>query len=283
MNTLKTHFNDFVTKISQIYEIEEAKNIAFLVFEHFLKISKIDILVNKTIDINFDFVPIIFRLINHEPIQYIIGEADFYGLKFKVNETTLIPRNETEELVELAIKKLRGAKNQDRKLKVLDIGTGSGCIAISIAKNLDFVEATAWDISEKALETAIKNAQENKVAVQFEKQDILSFQSINTQIFDLIVSNPPYVTVSEKEGIRKNVKDFEPHLALFVEDTDPLVFYSSISKFALKNLTKNGALIVEINEQFGNETKDCFLKDGFTFSEIVKDIHGKDRIVIANV
>lgn len=283
MNTLKTHFNDFIAKISPIYEMEEAKNIALFVFEHYLKISKVDILVNKMTDINFDFEPIITRLLSHEPIQYIIGEADFYGLRFKVNENTLIPRNETEELAELAVKKLSSIKSNDRKLRVLDIGTGSGCIAISIAKNLEFVEVTAWDISEKALETAMKNAKENNVTVHFEQQDILNFQNNILEKFDLIVSNPPYVTISEKDRMRNNVKNFEPHLAFFVEDSDPLIFYSSISKFALKNLTTNGLLMVEINEQFGNETRDCFLKDGFTFSEIVKDIHGKNRIVIANV
>jgi release factor glutamine methyltransferase len=279
MITLKEHFKSFVHKISQVYSIEEAKSIAFLVFEHFLKVSKMDILTDARSEIKVDLDTVVSRILNHEPIQYIISEADFYGMKFKVDANTLIPRNETEELVALALKKING---KQPNLKVLDIGTGSGCIAISIAKNNASAQVTAWDISEKALEMAQKNAELNQVKVKFERKDILNIETVKPEKFDLIVSNPPYVTESEIKQMQRNVLDFEPHLALFVEDTDPLLFYKKIADFASKSLSENGVLIVEINEQFGFETQKCFLKAGLKNCEIIKDIHGKNRFVIAN-
>ncbi len=314
----KKLFDDLLKQITA-YESQEAKEIVFWLMEFYLGLNKIEVLSNKTIpeiyphprlsqgrgakkDINWQ--KIIERLNSHEPIQYILGETEFYGRRFLVNENVLIPRPETEELVKLVVEEVRKSWNSTppqpspigrefflSPLSIgegsgvgLDIGTGSGCIAISLAKELPDFQVFAYDISEKALETAQKNAELNNSKVIFEKVDILSppFTIHNSQ-FTIIVSNPPYVTKQEIDFMQKNVLDFEPHLALFVENNDPLIFYHAIANFAFNNLSINGLVAVEINETLGNETADVFIKKGFSDVEIIKDIHQKDRFVKATL
>jgi len=212
-----------------------------------------------------------------------LGETEFYGRRFLVNDSVLIPRPETEELVKYIVDK---QKTQfpvtNNQLQILDIGTGSGCIAISLAKELPNFKVTAYDISEKALETAKTNAELNKANITFKKVDILNNQfSILNSKFSIILSNPPYVTKQEIDRMQKNVLDFEPHLALFVEDAEPLIFYEAIANFAFNNLIDNGLVAVEINEALGEETADVFRRKGFSEVEIIKDIHQKDRFVSA--
>jgi release factor glutamine methyltransferase len=275
----KELFDKILNQI-KVYPAQEAKEITFWLLEYYLGLTKTKILVNDPVPQNeVSFDEIIERINQHEPIQYIIGETTFYGCKFLVNPSVLIPRPETEELVSLVLNTI----NQKENLSILDIGTGSGCIAISLAKELPNATITAYDISEKALETAQKNAELNQTKVSFELKDILApidfHLSENT--FDVIVSNPPYVTPNEAHQMRQNVLDFEPHLALFVEDNDPLLFYEAIARFAYKYLKINGFVAVEINEALGNETAETVKKNGFKKTEIVKDIFQKERFVLA--
>ncbi|MES2794977.1 MAG: peptide chain release factor N(5)-glutamine methyltransferase [Bacteroidota bacterium] len=281
MKSSKSSFNYFVSKINSIYDINEAKSIAFLFFESVFNFTKMDILLDKPLPEVFDFELVIERLLKYEPIQYIIGEADFFGRKFRVNHYTLIPRQETEELVSLVIEKLKSVPHLIAKRHVLDIGTGSGCIAISLDQSVENLTVKAWDISEEALKIAKQNNAINQANVIFEKQDILKEPLSSDQKFDLIVSNPPYVTNADKVLMQKNVLDFEPELALFVEDANPIIFYEKIGQFAIQNLKPNGSLLVEINEKFGQEIANYFKVLGFAKIEIIKDIHQKDRIVTA--
>ncbi len=280
MQSSKKLFDNLLQQITA-YEAQEAKEIVFWLMDFYLGLRKIDILSDKSFDKAIDWAKIIDRLNTHEPIQYILGETEFYGRRFLVNDSVLIPRPETEELVKYVVDKtLRTQNSKPRTL--LDIGTGSGCIAISLAKELPNFRVSAYDISEKALETAKKNAELNKADVTFEKVDILnpSF-TIHHSPFTIIVSNPPYVTKQEIDRMQKNVLDFEPHLALFVEDSEPLIFYEAIANFAFNNLTDNGLVAVEINETLGEETANVFKRKGFSEVEIIKDIHQKDRFVSA--
>ncbi len=210
------------------------------------------------------------------PLQYIIGHTEFYGLKIKVNSSTLIPRPETEELVDWII----SSTNKNEEVKILDIGTGSGCIAISLAKNLPKSKVFALDISAEAIKTAKENALINEVSVQFNKVDILNSPEIN-ETFDIIVSNPPYVLESEKEMMKKNVLDFEPETALFVKDTDALLFYRVIAKLSREKLNPDGRLYFEINESKGDQTIDILKQHDFINIEIKKDYQKKERMVKA--
>jgi release factor glutamine methyltransferase len=266
---------DYLASSIKIYERNEATSIAYLIMEHF-GIKKTDISLDKKIQ-NIDLKKtelIIKRLNQAEPIQYILGETEFFGRKFKVNQHVLIPRQETEELVDKIIKENR----QNKKLKILDIGTGSGCIAITLAKELPDSEVHAIDISEEALEITAFNATKNKATINFYKQDIIQHSTFNIQHFNLIVSNPPYVTESEKKLMHENVLKHEPSLALFVEDEDPLKFYTAILKFAKIYLSKNGKCYFEINEAFGEEIFKLFEENGFKKINISKDLNGKSRI-----
>lgn len=282
MQSSKQLYDNLLQQITA-YETQEAKEIVFWLMEFYLGLRKIDILSDKSFEKTIDWTKIIDRLNIHEPIQYILGETEFYGRRFLVNDSVLIPRPETEELVKYIVDK---QKNQfpesSHQLSILDIGTGSGCIAVSLAKELPNFEVSAYDISEKALKTAQKNAELNKADVTFEKVDILNPPfTIHHSPFTIIVSNPPYVTTQEINRMQKNVLDFEPHLALFVEDSEPLIFYEAIANFAFNNLTDNGLVAVEINETLGEETADVFRRKGFSEIEISKDIHQKDRFVSA--
>ncbi|MGE0019195.1 MAG: peptide chain release factor N(5)-glutamine methyltransferase [Draconibacterium sp.] len=268
------------TELTGLYTETETEGLIRLIFEAVCgwsftmqQIRKSEIIGPEELD---KIKSIVARLKQFEPIQYILGETYFFGLQLKVTPTVLIPRPETEELVDLII---RG--NSDGNLTILDIGTGSGCIAIALKSRLNKAEISGIDISEKALKIARKNGTLNRLNVQFFQADILNWQKYDWPFFDVIVSNPPYVTKSEKELMHKNVLDFEPSNALFVNDTDPLLFYRTIAQFALEKLNPNGKIYFEINENFGPETKSLLAGFGFTEVDIVTDIHGKNRFVKA--
>jgi release factor glutamine methyltransferase len=306
---LKSYKTKFFQELSSLYDEKEIESFFYLILENFHQIKRIDLALNPQMRMNdkqlLHWESILSDLKKQKPIQYILGETEFYGLPFLVNENTLIPRPETEELVELIIKqnskseippepKVNGAK-LNSKLKILDIGTGSGCIAISLVKNISNVEVYAIDISEEALETAKKNAQINQVEIHFIQADILKINNLEqlptsnpklethnpkleTQ-FDIIVSNPPYVRILEKQEINPNVLEYEPHLALFVEDDDALIFYRKIAQLALKSLTPNGKLYFEINQYLGKETVELIESFGFKNVVLHKDIYGNDRMI----
>jgi release factor glutamine methyltransferase len=216
------------------------------------------------------------ELLKQKPVQYITGETEFYGYKIEVTPAVLIPRPETEELV----KYIEDEGKSNRYGSVLDIGTGSGCIAIVLKKIFRAAKVTGIDISEEALKTAIKNNKNLAAGVDFVKMDILDKSKWSLLgNYDLIVSNPPYVTFEDKNQMKKNVLDYEPHTALFVSDDDPLLFYRHIVDFAKSNLNENGVLWFEVNEKFGKEIKNLMIVSGFSEVMILKDIFGKDRFV----
>ncbi|MBQ0734049.1 peptide chain release factor N(5)-glutamine methyltransferase [Aquimarina celericrescens] len=217
------------------------------------------------------------RLLDQEPIQYIIGHTYFYGLSFIVNKNVLIPRPETEELVDWILK---DQENLENAIKILDIGTGSGCIAIALAKNLPNAKVYAMDISEQAIEIAKVNAIKNEVKVEFINEDVLASEHL-FQDFDIIVSNPPYVRELEKDEIKPNVLDNEPHQALFVSDHDPLIFYKKITKLAKGRLTQTGSLYFEINQYLGSETYKMIKSLGFSAVALRKDLHNNERMIRA--
>lgn len=264
----------FSQKLAVIYGENEAKSMAYWSIESVLGLSKSDCIMKQLESVATEdcerFLEIVARLENQEPIQYILGDCFFYSMRFEVNEHTLIPRPETEELVRWVL--------EDKFTSALDIGTGSGCIAISLAKN-SAAQILALDISEKALEVAKRNAKTNKVDISFLKADILKVPSLNK--YDVIVSNPPYVLESEKEVMRRNVLKHEPHTALFVPDNNALLFYEAIAQFAQFHLNSRGKLFFEINEQKGKETQEMLQKKGFQEIEIRQDLQGKDRMVKA--
>lgn len=269
-------FKELVDKLS-ISDENERESIVYWLLEYYLEVSKTDVLLGKEVtEKPVDWENIIRRLNNNEPIQYVIGETEFFGRKFFVSPDVLIPRPETEELVQLIV-----ADNSiPSSPTILDIGTGSGCIAISIAAEKPDATVVAFDVSDAALEVAQKNAVLNNAKVEFVKQDILK-PDVHKSV-DVIVSNPPYVTNGEMAEMNANVLDFEPHLALFVENERPLIFYDAICEYAQKNLAENGKLFFEINEYLGNETATCVKSHGFEEVEIVKDINGKQRFIAAS-
>jgi release factor glutamine methyltransferase len=278
---LKEIKTKFVQELTSIYDEMEAESFFYLILENLHQLKRIDLALRPDIAISenelIKWDEILSELKTQKPIQYILGETEFYGLKFKVNENVLIPRPETEELVALILKRAK-LQNEGSKLRILDIGTGSGCIAISLAKNIPNAEVFAIDVSDMAIQTAKKNAIQNGVEVRFIQKDILEAEDL-VQQFDFIVSNPPYVRMLEKEEIKTNVLAFEPHLALFVEDEDALLFYRKIAQLAVRNLADNGKLFFEINQYLGKETVELLEKIGFGNIELVKDIYGNDRMI----
>lgn len=270
--------SNFKKSLSELYPSEEVQSFFNILSEKYLNLSRIEIALNPERTISATeaekFQKAILRLQNHEPIQYIIGETEFYGLPFKVNKHTLIPRPETEELVEWILSGFppSGARG------ILDIGTGSGCIAISLAKNLPNAKISALDISEEALKIAEANAKLNKVEVNFFQTDILAAETLPKQ-YDVIVSNPPYVRELEKKQMQQNVLKYEPHSALYVKDEDPLLFYRAISRLAKNHLNPGGKLFFEINEYLAYEMTELLKAAGFKNIEIKKDIYGKDRML----
>lgn len=258
-------------------DLNERKAITFWLLEHYLNISRTDVLVNKkNPDDIIDWQPIVKRLNANEPIQYILGETTFFGRKFNVSPDVLIPRPETEELVQLIIPDLQ----KRRTPRLLDIGTGSGCLAVSLAAACPEAEVFALDISEKALKIAAQNAKLNNAEVTYLQQDILN-PNIQLSV-DVIVSNPPYVTNQEAAAMQANVMKYEPHLALFVPNENPLLFYEAIGEYASKNLTPDGSLYLEINENLGEETRTCIEKYGLERVRIIEDINGKQRFIAAS-
>lgn len=271
MNILANILPLFLKEIDN-FSRREIISFAYLSIERILGFSKSDCILNSNYILSDEdissFEKIIVEIKKNIPIQYILGETHFYNLKFNVNSSTLIPRPETEELVRYIL--------SHNFSSVLDIGTGSGCIAISIAKNSN-ANIYAIDNSKEALEIAKSNAILNSVDVNFMFNDVFDFS--DTKKYDLIVSNPPYVLNSEKIYMHQNVIDYEPHNALFVEDSNPLIFYEKIALIASKNLNSNGLLFFEINEKFGDQIIDLLLKLNFVDIELKKDINGRDRII----
>jgi release factor glutamine methyltransferase len=274
--------------LASVFEKTEIEAFFYLLIDSRLNLSKINFLLNtnvelSSLDIEF-FNSAIQKLKKEQPIQYILGETEFYGLEFKVTESTLIPRPETEELVGWIIQdQLMDNNNNNNQLRILDIGTGSGCIPISLAKNLISAKVATVDVSEEAIRVAQQNAKQNEVEVDFIEDSILDPRIVNDSkyMFDIIVSNPPYVRNLEKQEIKKNVLDYEPHLALFVEDDDALVFYKKITEYALRHLKKDGALYLEINQYLGKETVELIKILGFQTVELRKDMSGNDRMIKA--
>jgi len=266
-------------QLSPIYPTQEIESMSMLIFEKVLGLSRIHIRMNQNETISAanltQIKEIIRRLIQFEPIQYILGETEFYGCTFKVNPSVLIPRQETEELADWIVH-----DNKYLTPTILDIGTGSGCIPISLVKNLPGASAEGWDISPDALLLAEENALKNRVKVSFQCVDILNpIVTQHREKYDIVVSNPPYITISEKALMHKNVIQFEPHLALFVPDSDPLVFYREIADLAVTELKPGGHLYLEINEQYGNETLELLSIKGFNQLILKKDINGKNRMI----
>ena len=267
----------YKTKLVDIYEDNEIENIFYVICDYKHNLSRIDVKISNTLLSESELLmhrACIKRLLTNEPIQHIIGETEFYGLPFLVNQDVLIPRPETEELIDFIL-----STTKDSALTILDIGTGTGCIPITLKSNLPLTKVSAIDISEKALETAIKNARLNKVNVNFSHKDILTNNLTDLPQFDIIISNPPYVLESDKLKMNKNVLDFDPELALFVADENPLLFYKRITTLAVEKLNKNGRLFFEIHENFGKETKQLLINAGFTNVNIINDMQGKNRIV----
>ncbi|MCC9066712.1 peptide chain release factor N(5)-glutamine methyltransferase [Flavobacterium piscisymbiosum] len=282
---IKQYRTQFIKELSPFYDAYEAESFFYLILEDKHKLRQIDLALNHELTFSeSDFVvwdSLLAQLKKEVPIQYLLGKTNFYGLDFEVNENVLIPRPETEELVEWIINE-NSKVDKAKTIKILDIGTGSGCIAISLAKNIPNARVYAMDISKKAIETAKRNAANNKTDVTFILQDVLNAEELKCN-FDIIVSNPPYVRNLEKEEIKKNVLDYEPHLALFVEDNDALVFYRKIAALAQNNLLENGQLYFEINQYLGCEMKDLLEKMNFENIELRKDIYDNDRMIFGKV
>lgn len=283
MKNSKTLFQDFLKQITLKESSEEVSGIAHLVFENLFGVDKTTVLAGKLIQVPITqeqrLVDIARRLNDQEPVQYVLGEAEFYGRKFKVNPSVLIPRPETEELIIEVIRIVRAGETKGIT-RILDIGTGSGCIPITLNLELHGADVYATDISKDALETARGNSHKLKAGVSFIDHDILK-EDIPFTDLDLVVSNPPYVGLAEKDQMKPNVIDHEPHLALFVPDNDPLVFYKMIAAKAAKVLKPGGCVVVEINEKFGEAVSRVFSENAFHQVEVKKDINGKDRIVKA--
>lgn len=271
----------FITELADVLSENERKSVFHWLVEAYLDLSPVAIVMQGDESVPaaalFKFEAALERLKAAEPVQYILGHTEFFGLRFAVNANTLIPRPETEELVQLI-------RDQNQKIKdplrVLDIGTGSGCIAVSLAKELPQAEVSAVDVSEETLKTAKLNADANQVKVGFFQADILTLKQL-PGAYEVIVSNPPYVRHSEKQKMEANVLDFEPHLALFVEDDNPLIFYDKIADLAQKHLTENGSLYFEINEFLGQELVTLIEEKGFEDVQLIKDIYGKNRMLHA--
>lgn len=272
----KIAFHNLQHALQTIYDNREAHTISTYIFEDIFKIYNTQ--SEKTLSelqvTQLDEIQ--NRLLNYEPWQHIVGFADFYGLKFHVSPDVLIPRPETEELVHLILERVKP------KQTILDIGTGSGCIPISIKKKHEHLTVFGLDISEAALKMAQKNADFNHVNINWRQANILNqaeWGRVGETQFDIIVSNPPYVLESDKSKMHQNVLDFDPQLALFVADETPLLFYDAIANFALKYLQPNGQLYFEIHQDFGPQTVKLLEKKGFSEIELIQDLYGNNRIV----
>lgn len=275
----------FIDKLAPLYEETEAESLFFIFMEDVFSYTKKDYLLGKVFAIDPDkkqkIDTLLKRLLSGEPIQYIIGTTQFMGLTLRVNEHVLIPRPETEELVDLII---RDAKLDDMgTAQFMDIGTGSGCIPIALKKHLPRVHVSALDISKEALEVAKYNAQLNNVSINFMLADILEWDIVfpDDLRYAVIVSNPPYITPGEKAQMHANVLQFEPHLALFVEEKAPLLFYETIAAFALQHLHPQGKLYFEVNRYYGSDVKRLLEKKGFSHVSLLQDLQGANRMIKA--
>ncbi|MEE3998964.1 peptide chain release factor N(5)-glutamine methyltransferase [Tenacibaculum sp. FZY0031] len=278
---LKQYKSYFSEQLTPVYPQTEIDTFFFLLLEAYLGVKRLDLVLQPDLEISSDKKMLLnkalTRLLKEEPIQYIIGETEFYGLPFKVTKNTLIPRPETEELVEWIIKK---TEQSHKQLSILDIGTGTGCIPICLKKHIPTANISAIDVSKEAVNIAKQNAKLNGVEISFISQDILKTKELSST-FDIIVSNPPYVRELEKVEIKNNVLRNEPHLALFVADDNPLLFYKKIASLAKNSLSENGLLFFEINQYLGSETVAMLTSKGFTQIELRKDLFGNDRMIKA--
>jgi release factor glutamine methyltransferase len=286
----RAHFNE---SLKHLYPTSEIDSFFFIISEEYMGFKRIDIVLKSDFLIDkksLNLMQIATKQLEQEiPIQYIIGKTEFFGLPFNINKEVLIPRPETEELVEQVLKEVSLTKicktttdetTNEKQLKILDIGTGSGCIAISLKKQLPSSKTSAMDVSDEALRIAKKNAVLNKVDINFIHQNILKTNNLD-KLYDVIVSNPPYVRELEKKEMKNNVLNNEPHLALFVDNKNPLLFYNKIAELAKNFLTKNGQLHFEINQYLGKETIKLLAEKGFKNIQLKKDIFGNDRIISA--
>jgi release factor glutamine methyltransferase len=278
MLQIRDIFNQVKASLTPLFGNLEAESLAFILLEHFLDARRIDLIQQKTIPaLPEDFEVAVKRLLQHEPVQYIIGKAPFYGYEYLVEPAVLIPRNETEELVHWMLERYKSGKH-----RLLDIGTGSGCIPITLALENPEAEVFGIDVSEAALEVAEKNRQKLSASVQWFQLDIL-IDDIPVSNLDAVVSNPPYVRSSEKAVMSPNVVDYEPHLALFVPDEDAMLFYRVIALKAKKALKPHGSIYFEINEALGPEVVELLAREGYTGVILKEDINGKHRMVSAQL
>jgi release factor glutamine methyltransferase len=279
--TVKEAKQELINALENIYDKDEASNITELIMEYITRWSRAEQIDNM--DVPFSYTQkelledIIDRLLKHEPVQYIISEAWFAGMKFYVDKNVLIPRPETEELVDWLI---RDCSKEARNFKILDIGTGSGCIAIAIKNKLPAVEMWACDVSDAALSVARMNADGLNAPIDFVPLDFLdNEQRKQLGFFDLVVANPPYVPQKDKDPMKKNVVDYEPHVAIFVSDDDQLIFYEAIADFGKEKLHEDGRIYLEIHESIGEQVIKLFRQKGYSSVELKKDMQGKDRMV----
>jgi release factor glutamine methyltransferase len=281
MNAKKL-YADFVEKIKLEESAEEIQQLGFMVMEHELGLSTTEILMEKEVEVPADvqnkLVTIAQRLNDHEPIQYVLGDEEFLGRRFLVSPAVLIPRPETEELVKQV--PFPPATGEETTVRILDIGTGSGCIAISLKSLMPHAEVYATDVSDEALTIAQKNIERLEPQVKLLKHDILH-EDIPIHDLGIIISNPPYIAQQEKESMQQHVLDHEPHVALFVPDNDPLVFYKAIATRGKKVLKPGGKAVVEINALYGSDTVSVFESENYSDVALIKDMNGKDRFVIA--
>ena len=296
--TIDDQYKYFNEQLNSIYDQRESSNITDWVFESIAKIKRLDRITNKQQSISNSIIKqlniALQQLLTHKPVQYVLGEAWFYKMEFFVNEHVLIPRPETEELVGWVVDEIRNKKLEIRnkevvkltihnsQLTIFDVGTGSGCIAIALKKELPTAEIYAIDVSEDALIVAKKNAADQNVKIDFKQIDFLDESTWSSLLrsFDIIVSNPPYIPENEKSKLDKNVVDHEPHPALFVTDNDPFIFYKKIAEFAATHLENNGKIFVEIHEDHSEQVEKIFREKDFK-TEIRKDLHGRERMIKA--
>ena len=279
--TLKELYRNYLLQLQGIYPLSEATVITDRAFETIAAVKRADLVKDPTRQLNNRTMQQLnnafTQLLQHKPIQYVLGEAWFYNLKLKVNENVLIPRPETEELVELVI---TGRKSQITDPAVLDIGTGSGCIAIAIKKNMPAAKVSAIDVSKAALKIAVENAAQHNAHIDFIEMDLLD-EAKWDQLpqYNIIISNPPYIPLKEKRKLARNVAGYEPELALFVPDKNPLLFYEKIAAFGRSHLNSNGKIYLETHEDLAKEVKALF-NDHYSYAEIKKDMFGKERMII---
>jgi len=284
--TIQQSYKQLLFQLYEMYDDREAANIADLVIENITSFKKTDRLINKQFPLNEEQLQLLNdytnELLKHKPVQYVLHEAWFAGMKLFVDENVLIPRPETEELIEWVIKEVAGCPLPVASL--LDIGTGSGCIPVALKKKLPSVDVHALDNSKEALNVARRNAASQQTEINFHLLNILD-KNLWKQLpkFDIIVSNPPYVTQSEASSMQQNVLRYEPHLALFVSDEDALKFYKAIGEFGLTHLNKNGKLFFEINERMGEQVCDLLMQNNYSNIELKKDLQNKERMIKANL